>query len=235
MRRACLWLLLLAAPLRADAPKLTLPKEATGDVGDPIRVAADTAGKQVQWVSMDAGLKVFPPELLKDSKTAVVWANAAGRYRLLAYTGVGDEVSLPAVCTVVVGTPAPVPPDPGPGPKPPDPPQPVAGLRVLVVYESADLGKMPRGQLDVIYGKAVRDYLSTKTTPTADGGKRGWYIADQNTDFSGESKVWQDILKRPRAALPWLVLSDGGGKVVWEGPLPADPTAMLARLKLYGG
>lgn len=115
----CLLVLVLANPLLAQ--KVTLPQEVKGDVGAFIRVAADTADKEVRWYSPDKGLNVFPVELLKDSKTAVVTASTKGRFRLIAYTAKGDVPSLPAECVVIVGD-APLPgPNPGPGPVPPQP------------------------------------------------------------------------------------------------------------------
>src|SRR5207249_8629180 len=47
-----------------------------------------------------------------------------------------------------------------PGPTPPGPtPIPGDGLRVLIVYESAELSRYPKEQLSVLYGSAVRGYL----------------------------------------------------------------------------
>jgi hypothetical protein len=114
--------LALALTLCAGPPP-ELPAEVKGDVGAFVRVPAKTEGKSVRWVALDAGLNVFPAELLKDSRTAVVTAPVAGRYRLLAYTAQGDEPSDPAICVVVIGVPPP--PDPPPQP-PPDPSDPLA-------------------------------------------------------------------------------------------------------------
>lgn len=118
-------LLALAFSAMAQGPSISLPKEVKGDVGDWIVVEATTDGKQVRWVAMSSALKVFPTQLLKDSKSAVVQANRPGRYRLLAYTAVGDVPSDPVITYIVVTNgPDPEPPTP-PDPKPPGPTPPV--------------------------------------------------------------------------------------------------------------
>lgn len=87
MRRALLALLLLAAP--AAAQKVTLPAEVKGDPVDFVLVKSDTDCSSLRWVVIDQGLKLFPPDQLKDTRTAVVVATKAGRYRLLAYGEAG--------------------------------------------------------------------------------------------------------------------------------------------------
>ncbi len=219
-------------PAPADAPSLKLPASLNGDPGDFIQIAADTNGTTVVWRAVDPGLKLFPTNLLRDTRTAVVTAREPGRYRVWAVTALGGVPSEIAECVVVVGTPGP-PPPPGPGPGPTPTPIPGVGFKAMIIYETADLGKMPSKQLSIIEAKAVRDYLNAKTVPTTDGGKRGWYITDQNADFSGESKVWQNAIKRPRTQVPWIVIGDG--KNGFEGPLPADVPATLELLKKFGG
>ncbi len=220
-------------PAPADAPSLKLPASLNGDPNDFIQIAADTNCNVVVWRVVDPGLKLFPTNLLRDTKTAVVTSGTPGRYRVWAVTALGGTPSDIAECVVVVGTPGPVPPGPGPGPGPTPTPIPGVGFKAMVIYETADLGKMPPKQLSIIEAKSIRDYLNAKTVPTADGGKRGWYITDQSADFSGESKVWQDAIKRPRTQIPWIILGDG--KNGFEGPLPADVPATLELLRRFGG
>ncbi len=107
--------LLLASP--AFAIDLTLPAKVTGQPGDFITVPAVTTGTIVKWVSLDAGLKLFPIDLLKNTKTAVVMG-PTGSYRLLCYTADKDGPSDPAICTVVIGDAPPGPTPPGPTPVP---------------------------------------------------------------------------------------------------------------------
>jgi len=108
---ASLLLLLMCAALCLPAD-LKLPDKVTGDPGTFIKIPATTNGSVVKWVSLDPGLAMFPVELLKDTKTAVV-TGPAGSYRVLAYTSDATGPSDPAFCTVVVGTP-PTPPTPPP-------------------------------------------------------------------------------------------------------------------------
>jgi hypothetical protein len=230
--------LVLAGAL--TAAELKLPPEVKGDPGDFVTVPADTSGKDVKWVALDAGLKVFPSSLLKDSKTAVVTAQKPGKYRLLAYTADEKGPSEPAITTVVIAGVDPTPPAPPPGPPtpptpPPEPaPIPLAGLRVLIVYESKDLATMPEPQKGILYGKSSPDYLSSKCVVGADGKTREWRIWDADVDASGGGKHWQDALKRKRDRLPWVIISNPG-KGGFEGPLPENAEKFLELVKKYEG
>ena len=96
--------------------KVELPAEIRGEVGSFIAVRPKTDGKLVRYYSLDAGLNSFPAELLSDPTATVVTAPRAGRYRLLAYTALGDRPSDPVIVTIVVGGAAPpTPPVPTPG------------------------------------------------------------------------------------------------------------------------
>lgn len=96
--------------------KVELPAEIRGEVGSFIAVRPKTDGKLVRYYSLDSGLNSFPAELLSDATATVVTAPRAGRYRLLAYTALGDRPSDPVIVTIVVGGAAPpTPPVPTPG------------------------------------------------------------------------------------------------------------------------
>lgn len=124
MSKTAISILLLLLLPSLGWSQLKLPAEVKGETGDFITVKAETEGAEVRWVAVDVGLKLFPVELLRDTRTAVVISQTAGRYRLLAYTCVDKKLSDPAITMVVVGTPpAPIPP-PVPDPKPPIPPVP---------------------------------------------------------------------------------------------------------------
>jgi hypothetical protein len=56
-------------------------------------------------VVLDAGLNLFPVELLRDTTTAVVSANNPGKFRVLAYAAKGDQASKPVITTVIIGDP----------------------------------------------------------------------------------------------------------------------------------
>jgi hypothetical protein len=144
--------------------------------------------------------------------------------------------------------PAPVPPpgpNPPPGPTPPPVPVPpptpnpapipLPGFRVLILYDSATLARLPKEQLNVLYDKSIRDYLNSKCAPGPAGnpGKKDWRIWDAGVDAAGEGQMWVDALKRPHASLPWLLISTGA--TGYEGPLPGSVADTLALLKKYGG
>ena len=135
MRAVILSVLLFAAPLWAG-PLLTLPKEVKGEPGAFLRVVAETPGKVVKWRPVDPGLNLFPVDLLKDTKVAVVVALKPGRYRLQAVTALADEPSDIVETTVIVGDA----PDPGPdpGPNPPEPTDPLAKTLKTLYVATAD-------------------------------------------------------------------------------------------------
>ena len=160
--------LLLASSL-AWAVDLTVPDKVQGDVGTFIKVPATTTGTQVRWVALDRGLNVFPVELLKDSKTAVVTSNAAGTYRLLAYTSDKDGPSDPAICNVTVGDPVP--------PTPPTPPPPTDPLTVaLQAAYTADRDADRAKSLTFLQGayKSMAVLAASRTDLTTNGAFVDW-------------------------------------------------------------
>ena len=104
-------------------------------------------------------------------------------------------------------------------------------LFVLVVYESADLPKLPAGQVAVLTSTKVRKYLYEHCA--IQDGQPACRIFDVDDDLSRESADWQAMMKRPRQSLPWLTLAAGGRN--HDGPLPESVDAMLALLEKYGG
>ena len=137
----------------------------------------------------------------------------------------------------VVAGDSPQPPQPGPGPAPQPTPgiAPIAGdgFKVLIVYEAMTEQTLPPAQQAAIFGKKTRDYLNAKCAPGPDGKPKEWRIFDQNTPTDGDTQVWRDAMKRPRASVPWLVVSDG--KTGFEGPLPATDAEITAILTQFGG
>ena len=84
---------------------IILPENISGRLGSFIQVEAKTDCKVVEWVLLDAGLELFPVNLLANTKTAVVTSTTPGVYRLLAYGATGDIPSKPAIVTITIGTP----------------------------------------------------------------------------------------------------------------------------------
>jgi len=232
MRSALLALLLWPALLWGQ--QVTLPAEVKGQPGAFVIVKAEADGAAVQWHPCDSGLSIIPAELLKDSKTCVAMAGRPGRYRLMAWTAKGDVPSPAAVCVVVIGdAPDPGPgPGPGPGPKPdPDPPVPTGEMRVLIVYESMDVSKMPAAQQGIIYGRQMREYLDAKTPEGPDGKTNEWRIYDKDVDLSGEAVTWRTAMTASKHTPGIVVLK--GANVAYAGPLPATVEETLSLLAKY--
>lgn len=210
------------------------PAEVKGDVGDFIKVEATTNCKAVKWYAMDGGLAIFPMDLLKDTRTAVVVGKQPGRYRLLAYTAAGDTPSDPAIVLVIVGNaPPPVPPEPGPqppGPNPPQPPTPAKELRVILVYESA--ATLTAGQRKALYSGLVEEYLNAKCA----GGKAGWRRWDRDIDLTHATEDWKSrwASAKPNVkTVPAVVIFDGNDGKVYD--LPDGEDKLLDLLKKAGG
>lgn len=117
--------------------------------------------------------------------------------------------------------PAPVPPIPIPG----------EGLRVLVVYETADVSAYPASQAAIFTSAMVRNYLDAKCAK-ADGVPEFRFL-DQNANMQNASPVWQQAMLVKRDSLPWVVIANG--KNTFSGPLPKSVDDMLTLLRKYGG
>jgi hypothetical protein len=182
--------LILAAVLsQTPAPKVELPPTFTGEPGNFITILPTTNGKTVKYVYLDKGLNVFPSALLANPVATVVTA-PKGKYRLLAYTALGDVPSEPSMTIINVGgvpdnapfgpfnptplPPAPVPPTPvpptPPGPMPPNPPQPDA-LESALQNIYGGLKDQEKGAADkiaklaAIYREGARAADNTDTDP----------------------------------------------------------------------
>ena len=235
-----LLLLLLLAPL-ALGQSVTIPAEVRVPVGRLAAVTVVFDGEDFRYAApadMDCFREYHP-----DPKTVRLRliGYAPGKYQLFAVACKGGKLSEFAVCTVVVGepTPPPTPPGPTPGPTPPGPtpgpaPIPLEGLRVLIIYESAELAKIPASQHAVLNGEKVRGYLDSKCAVGADGKTKEWRIWDKDASVINEAKHWQDAWARPRGpAMPWVIISNG--KDGYEGPLPVAVEEMMLLLKKFGG
>lgn len=149
-KRCILLALLFCAPIWAD-PNISVPASVPGLPGAFIQVPATTKGEIVRWVAVDPGLNLFPSDLLKDTKTAVVSSVNPGKYRLLAYTSIGNVPSEAVFCVVVVGNPTPPIP-------PPDPSDPFfAEIKKLyeASEEAAEFKRQVAKQLIVLYKYGV--------------------------------------------------------------------------------
>jgi len=249
LNAALLCVLLAAAPAWADdakaaPPTLTIPPLVTPH-GQYAQFLPEGNCVSVVYVGLD-GVEPIPPVVLKDPRFFLLDTKglAEGKYR---FSGVGagsDGAQVRTDFAVVVGSPPPGPtPGPGPGPTPPGPtppgptpgpaPIPGDGLRVLMVYESADLTSMPKDQLNAMRSAETVDYLNKTCPKGSDGKTPEWRCWDKDLSTANEDQVWQDAMKRPRASTPWIVVSNG--KAGFEGKMPANQAEMTALLKKYGG
>ena len=220
------------------AAEVKLPANVKVKPGRLVRVEASTDGKfPIKWVNLNEDVDLIPDS---SGKYAIALGVKPGRFKLAAYTSDEKGPSEPAICVLEVeGSVPPSPPPPGPGPTPPSPPAPsdeapikVPGFRVMLIYESEDLTKMPASQQLILYSKEVRDYLKAKCVENE--VKTGeYYILDKDADVSSLPKYIQEAFARPKKSIPWMLISDG--KTGYEGPLPANVTDTLKLLKKYGG
>lgn len=127
----------------------------------------------------------------------------------------------------------PVTPPPPPPPSPDAAPIPVPGFRVLMVYESGTLSRLPASQLAVLSSTEIRLYLIARCVKGVDGKTSEWRVYDQNVNLSAETPLWKAAMQRPRKSIPWILISTGTSG--FEGPLPATIKETLELLKRYGG
>lgn len=225
----------------AHAQSVKLPAEVKVAVGRLAAVTVQWEGESCSWLA--------PPELdifrEYDPNPKVIRLRligyAPGRYQFAAIAAEkGGKQSEFSKCMVIVGDvppgPTPVPPGPEPIPPTPQPPAPIPtdGMRVLVVEESADRSKLTPGQLNAMFAKSVRDYLSAKCAKGPDGKTPEVRYIDKDTpNLTGHSPFFVEAFSRPRQNLPWLIISNG--VIGYEGPLPGSEAEMLDLLRKYGG
>lgn len=216
-----------------EPPKISGPDVVQAHKLVRLTVSGIPVGHFILW-------DVYPPDDIDAAtqklKSLYEFAAPPGVYRVRVRAFKADsETPLEAWRTVTVQgalPPGPTPPGPTPpGPTPPQPAPPIAGdgNRVLIVYETGD--KLPSAQAAVLTSGVLRDYLDAKCArdefnPT--GAYRIW-DKDVKLDHPSVSPSWKAAMGRPRASTPWLIVSNG--KTGFEGPLPADVPATLAKIK----
>lgn len=229
----------------APIPLITLP--ATVDVpvgGGAVRLDVTTKSKSahVRWITYpgDEG-KI---QVLKYPDHAQVVSLQMGVYWVGADLSTNDGD--PVWCMVNAGNgprpppepplpPTPVPPTPVPVPPTPPAPIPQSGFRVLVVYESAEINKLPASQVAALKSQNIRDYLDLRCVAGPDG-KKDWRTWDKDTNVSGASPMWQDAFAKVKAssgAYPKILISNGVTGFI--GPYPINGVDTLELLKKYGG
>lgn len=168
---------LVAAGVASAAPPELKLTDRTAPNSRWVTVVAETAGRVVEFVPLTPGLDPFPLPLA-DPKAFVALAPAAGEYRILAYTAVGDEPSKPVTITVRVGPPpAPPPVNPPPTPDPGQPGQPAEGLYFFVVRPTGPASpeftkamSLPEWATLRAAGHRVKDFDPARTTALLGAG-----------------------------------------------------------------
>jgi hypothetical protein len=113
---------------------------------------------------------------------------------------------------------------------------PLAGMRVLILDETAPKTPLPSPQQAAIRSLDVRAYLDTKTLADSKGGK-GWRKEDPDVSFAALPQEWQDIRAKVKPTeYPWVAIADDKGGIAFEGPYPKTGVdEALTLFKKYGG
>lgn len=225
-----------------------LPTEVKGTAGNLIFIVPTKVdGGDVKY-KLGPGLTDVTEDLEKvfgvKAKGRIIKADKDGAYEIWAWNAKANVASDLSVCKVTVGTPVPptpVPPGPTPpGPVPPGPtptpsPIPLAGLRVLIVYDPLTKTALPKEQQSILTSVPLRVYLRSKCAPDrmAEQDGKAYRIWESTTVANNPGlEQWKAAMGRPRASLPWIVISNypNGG---YEGPLPANPDKTIELIKKY--
>jgi len=227
------------APRTVDpAPTLTVPAAVEVDPGELFTLKAQTNCAWVKFHSPTGGFEPFPIADLIDAPLKVgAYVGKAGKipgtYKLIAFAG-NAAAPAPVGVTAITVKGAVPPPTPPPGPEPPDPPAPapVTSLRVILVRNPTAV--LTAGQMDAVYGQAVRDWLKTNTTPT-DGGPGAWW-ADAAAPGDNLPQTWKALWAavQPKLTTTPCVAIEVNGKATIE-PLPGSGADMLKLLTKYAG
>lgn len=148
--------MLFAVWLLAVLSDPSLPSEIAGSPGAFIPIKPKTTGKIVKFVALDAGLNLFPSDLLADKTATVASSVTPGRYRVLAYTSLDGAPSDPAITVIVIG--GVNPPD-----VPPDPEDPLAkAIEALWGAIQEQDREANRAKLVVVYRRAAQIAMNTE-------------------------------------------------------------------------
>ena len=227
----------LLALVQAPTPKVEIPAEIKGDPNSFITVLPTTNGKAVKYAYLDKGLNVFPSSLLANPIATVVTA-PRGKYRLLAYTALGDIPSDPVIVTINVGNVpdaapfGPYPPKPGPDPAPdepdvpptPDNPDQKDQLELAIIGIWGGLGSREKdaakkvAKLAEIYREGARAAKNTDTDPSSGKPYYGT-VGDVYTKVNGLGRgaLTNDDIVEIRERL----------RIEMNNLLPRDPRAKL--------
>lgn len=225
---AALAAVVMSAVCLAAPPTLKLPDEIHVPIYAFGKLKADGEFKHIAWKT-PRGLKV---ERLGERE--LLFTGPPGSYLFEAVASNEEGITGFERASVVIGDGQPTPqPDPKPDIKP-TPPQPkdipfpgVTGLHVLIVIETADRSKYDPGQLNVMDGRQVREWLDANCAAIT-STRKAWNIWDKDVDARSFGQAWDDALKRKRDSLPWLIASNGTKAI--EIPLPKTPQEFIEKV-----
>lgn len=234
-------------PVRPDAPVRLAGDEwfvIDSDVPCVVLVSPDGLATLVEDVGplrvrgkFAAGTGAIETRAFKGKYIYLVTAAKTGRAELFVYPDGAKKASdvIRRLLDVDVGTPPDVGPKVDPVPDAVPALFPGDGLRVYVVYESADLAKYPAAQVNAMSAGVVREYLNSKVPVGPDGKTYEYRFLDQNV--VPDVPAFTTVHKKARTTLPWVYASNGKPGAInnYDGPLPADTHAFLAMLKRIGG
>ncbi len=210
MFRSALLSLLFALPLSAAPPTCTLPPEITGEPVSFVEVKAQTTGKWVRYVTLDAGLAVFPSNLLTDKTVTVVVAAKPGRYRILAYAG-NEDGGAEAITTLVIGGAA-KPPD-----KPTDPvDHPKTGTPYLFVVRQD--------------GPALPSFAKVMADPAWDAHRKAGILVRDVTFADSKAVYTAPAGTVIPFVVPLRIAADGKSFTVVKPPVPLTESTPIAKL-----
>ena len=201
--------------------KLTADKP-TPAAGDLVTVTAETPAKSIRWkVVGDAQSKV------DSSGRSVVVVVKSGTVTVFAVAAVADEQS--EFAEVVFKSAEPLP-KPAPGPKPDPTPAAAVKIKMVTVYESEEAST---GSAKFFADKALAARWKDK-------GHLPWVNVDQNTKDpdtnATPAKLKPYIDRAAGKTLPQTYLMDSAtGTILYEGPRPETPAALILILDKIGG
>ncbi len=242
---------LFCVPTIAAPPTVEISAEIR-PAGQYVTLVPVTNAAAITYVGLSA-VEPLPSVVLKDPRMFLLDVRGlpAGKYYFAAVATLNDEQSRTDFA-VVVGTPVlpptvtppvvvpPVTPPVSPPPPPPTP-TPLAGMRVLVIYETDT--PLPRTYQNALYSQEVLTYLNAKCLKGPDGKTPERRYFDDDASMTNMAKPWQDLrAKLPAQApmssdgyTPQIAIGDRAGNAVYVGAYPETDTAALALLKQFGG
>ena len=235
---------LLALPLWAAPPAVNIPAEVR-PAGQYVTLSPQTDAAAITYIGL-SGIDPLPAAMLKDARMFLLDTRglAVGRYQFVAVASLQDEHTR-VDFSVVIGTPpVVVVPPPGPGPVNPQPPvSPIAGMRVLTIWESDT--PLPKDWNDSLTSTEVIDYLNQKCLKGPDGKTPERRTFDEDVSLSQLPKPWQDLRSALPDELPFVhsgmhqiphvAIGDSSGVVVHRGPYPRSDVEALSLFKKFGG